>query len=523
MTQAQSAPGPARPRSAPRGVPLSDDQLPHDLTDEGIVLAALLTGQMEQTAGETVALVRGALAPEAFYAPPHRHLYTAALDVYDASDRPDAPPDVQAVARLLRERGRLAECGGPAGLARLVDGHPVVADLGEVCARITGHHRHRQIAEELQAAAGAARTEVPTAEWVEELTGRLQAAAGPGRAPVGGLVFAGELAKPLPPVRWFCRALGIGPGRPSIFSGYGGVGKSFAAQAAALAVAAGRGRLWDSHPLQAAGRVAHLDWEQGAWITRWRYQRLAYGMGLDFGALGMQLGTESYPAFFLTDRGAEARLTRLLTGYTLCVVDSLRAACPGVDENSSEIAAPLYLLGRVSEATGCTFVVIAHEGKSGTPGQPQRPGIERLRGSSAIAGAAGSVVSFVKDGPFIRLQNTRSNLGCAADDTLLRLVDEGPIDPTTDASAGVRVEWVPPEEAAAARDAETDPLSQPVARARLAMLDTSRRHGPLSRARLLELTKGQNAALREAFRQLLDEGVLTEAPGPRNARIVRLK
>lgn len=114
------------------------------------------------------------------------------------------------------------------------------------------------------------------------------------------------------------------------------------------------------------------------------------------------------------------------------------------------------MLAEVSEATGTTFVVVAHEGK--TSGENPRTGIERLRGSSAIAAAAGSVISFVKAGEdgCVRIEHTRSNLGPHAAPETIRLVDEGEVDPATEKPMGIRIEWVPSEQASAERDQAED-------------------------------------------------------------------
>jgi hypothetical protein len=70
------------------------------------------------------------------------------------------------------------------------------------------------------------------------------------------------------------------------------------------------------------------------------------------------------------------------------VIDSLRAAAPTIDENTSEARRALDMLGLVSDKTGATFLVLHHEGK------PKDYGDARMaaRGSSAIQDAAGCVL-----------------------------------------------------------------------------------------------------------------------------------
>ena len=328
-----------------------------------------------------------------------------------------------------------------------------------------------------------------------------------------------DIARPLPPIPWLCRQLGIAPGRPVIISGYGGVGKTFAVQALALAVASGARRLWDCYDLQLDGpqRVLHLDGEQGQWITDWRYQRLAWSMGIDIAQLGERLGALHYPELFLTDPSAEALLAGLCAGVRLCIIDSLRAFTPGADENDSQISQYLYLLARVSERTGCVFVVVAHEGK--TSGENPRTGIERLRGSSAIAAAAGTVVSFVRaaEEGCVRIEHTRANLGSPARDEVVRLVDEGDIDPMTEKTCGLRIEWMPREQAQAeqaqAEDARRERMLRDVASRVLAIV-AARGAGGVTGAKAIEkIVAVKRDTLHAAWAMLAAEGVIANAGG----------
>ncbi|MBU3748779.1 MAG: hypothetical protein FGM36_16130, partial [Burkholderiaceae bacterium] len=148
-----------------------------------------------------------------------------------------------------------------------------------------------------------------------------------------------DIAQPLARIPWLCKTLAIGPGRPTILSGYGGVGKTFAAQELALAVAAGKQRVWGCYGLQLEGpeNALHLDHEQGQYITDWRYQRLAYSMGIRIDELGDRLRTVHYPDLYLTSPDAEAALSELTAGVRVCILDSLRAFSPGIDENDSRV------------------------------------------------------------------------------------------------------------------------------------------------------------------------------------------
>jgi hypothetical protein len=80
-----------------------------------------------------------------------------------------------------------------------------------------------------------------------------------------------------------------------------------------------------------------------------------------------------------------------MTGRDVMLVDSLRAASPGVDENSSDMRAGLDMLGAISEETGCRAEVIHHARK---PREGDGDSRYSVRGSSAIFDACDAVHVF---------------------------------------------------------------------------------------------------------------------------------
>jgi hypothetical protein len=410
---------------------------PHDLDAEAAVLSAVLLEP------ERLAELEG-LPPEAFFHDRNRWVWTGILGVAESG----RPIDAVTVGAWLKEHGRLVDAGGVPYISKVVDDVPSVHNVAAYGAIVLGHWRKRKAVAELEALTAKLKTGAAGLEAVGAAAAKLDALG--GAASDGLRLLSGrQLAQPLQRIPWLCRALGIGPGRATILGGYGGVGKTFAAQSLMLAVAAGHRRLWDCYELQhEGGAVLHLDFEQGQWITQWRYQRLAYSLGIDLDSeVGDRITTTHYPALYLTDPTTERRLVKLCTGKAVVLIDSLRAACPGVDENDSAMGSYLYLLARVSELTGATLLVVHHEGK--TTGDNPRSGIEKLRGSSAIAAGAGSVLSFVKDGSgagVVRIEHTRANLGQEAAPELMRLLDEGEIDDNTGKTVGLKLEWVPREQ-----------------------------------------------------------------------------
>lgn len=240
-------------------------------------------------------------------------------------------------------------------------------------------------------------------EWGQEwLRGRSEEPTVPqaaGQPSVFARVSAADMSAPLPELVYTAEALQLAPGPVTIVGGFGFSGKTYMVQQLALAVALGVPSLWGKR-IQ-AGRVLHLDYEQGRRVTIERYQRLA--AGFERPLVSAALESVIYPPLWLSASGAADIMAKELEGHALAVVDSLRACAPDLDENSSEIRQVLDTLSLVSERSGCAIIVIAHAGKSS---ESNRAG---LRGSSAIYDGASNVFILEKeeDGP-IHVQQTKA-------------------------------------------------------------------------------------------------------------------
>jgi hypothetical protein len=206
---------------------------------------------------------------------------------------------------------------------------------------------------------------------------------------LGGRAWsAGEIsAWDPPPIQWLSEALCLAPGAPGLITGYGGSGKTTFVQHLAIAVATPGEKLLGQYPVR-HGSVLHVDHEQGADLTMRRYKRL----GLTASA---QLTLVSYPQWGLGDTSEAARLAffKACEGRALVLVDSLLASCAAFledGENSSTIREPLDFLGKVSQATGATFLVIHHSKKN------RDEKMTSARGSSAITDAVSVHIVYEK-------------------------------------------------------------------------------------------------------------------------------
>lgn len=235
-------------------------------------------------------------------------------------------------------------------------------------------------------------------------------------------VSASALAAPLPDVPYLVDALAVGPGAPVLVAGFGFGGKTLSMQSLLLSVASGR-PAWGVWQVK-QGRALHLDWEQGHRVTAQRYQRLARGMGVELADLEGKLDAVIHPRVQLDGPEAlvESTYARLFEGRAVVLVDSLRAAAPGLDENSSEIRRPLDLLNRIAEKTGTTVIVIHHARK---PTQESSSPRYTIRGSGGLYDACGSVfVLGAEKGQPTRVSHEKDrNRGRTVEDFGLRFED----------------------------------------------------------------------------------------------------
>jgi hypothetical protein len=199
------------------------------------------------------------------------------------------------------------------------------------------------------------------------------------------------LAAKLPDLECLIREIGLvgGGGAPHLIAGYGFSGKSIALQSVALSLAAGK-PIWGIYSSGSPRRILHVDYEQGFRLTARRYQRLAAAMNVDLQDIGDRLAVAIMPPLHLVS-SQQDRWRRLLEGRDLCIIDSLRAATKGLDENKSEIRAPLDMLGELAERSGCRSLPIHHSRK---PSENAPGGAYAIRGSSAIFDSCDSIYVF---------------------------------------------------------------------------------------------------------------------------------
>lgn len=333
-------------------------------------------------------------------------------------------------------------------------------------------------------------------------------------APLIELADGDAIFAPLPPIAWLVQGLDVCPGPPVIVAGYGFSGKTVAWQSAAVSVCAGL-PIWGAFATR-QGRVVHLDYEQGSRLSYQRYQRLTVGLDLGKGDVAPRLSVACLPHLYLDHARAEDELCRVFDGVTLGIVDSFRAACPSIDENSSEARRPLDMLARVAERTGVVAVVLLHARK---PAKDAPGGAKMaIRGSSALFDAASSVL--IHDGgdepgaPVRVTHDKARTTGRLADPFLLR-IDDVPFGQDPRAGLVVRAEGAPTADDAAAAKARAKVASVVTAVRALFEGDPEQRSVENIAAKL-----GKNKSdVRSALGLLLESGEVEATGSTSNRRL----
>ncbi len=266
---------------------------------------------------------------------------------------------------------------------------------------------------------------------------RLHAVATGPAGPAFAVSTVEQVFAPLGAIPWAIEGFSLAPGAPGMLAGYGGRGKSWLAQALAISVASGIA-LGPGAEVK-KGRVVYLDYEQASREAFSRFQRISRALDVTPSALADRFAAVISPRCRLSDTRAETELITLCVGATLCIIDSLSACVIGVDENSSAMREPLDMLTRVSERTGCSFLVLHHARK---PPVNQEKGYDKemsIRGSSGIHAACSTIWQI--DGPpggASIVEHVKSRSSKLRDSFELKITDVR-FDPRDPSSGGVLV------------------------------------------------------------------------------------
>ena len=190
-----------------------------------------------------------------------------------------------------------------------------------------------------------------------------------------------------------------------------GHGKSFVALDWAGCVATGRP--WQGHGVARPGAVVYLVAE-GARGVRQRVRAWESYHGTPM--RGVQFLPTAVQLLDPIDREAFARLVADHRPV-LVVIDTQARVSVGADENSAQDMGRLIAAADlIRERTGACVLLVHHEARQG----------ETLRGSTALEGAAHTLVRVTRDGTRVRVDCTKQKDAAPFDPLLLRLTAHGP-------------------------------------------------------------------------------------------------
>ncbi len=512
--------------------------VPHDLHAEAGVLSVIL-GSPGTEASATVFAALGTLRPEHFYSEPHRWIFTACLALKGAN----SPVDNVTVMTWLRDCGRLEAVGGPAYINDILGGvlDVVPRNVGSYAAIVIERARRRAIIGKLQEAAARAYLDGETfAELLTSTQRDLES-------------FEGELAglrleECLPAedgddsaTNHIIPALKIGPGRATLFAGDAYTGKTLALLELALAIATGAFDVWGAHRVAETGKVLWLNYEAPKKGWRNRLRRMLRSHKLSREDIAGKFVVSHHPELFLDDDEGETQFTAAVRGFKICVIDSLVASVKHTQEKDEEMGRVILKLLRISDKTGCTFILVHHttkppqtNGRPGARGADVRDAKDAIRGSRSILGACDGVFVLISGGKRkpVRIVHEKS-IDDTIDDQYLRFCDEEMITDTSGGSVldpkwGLYCEHIPVEQMAALRQAESKQRESGIDASAAfdqfceRLLELVKAHPGSSGAELKNrMVKVSKDRLYGGLKALAKKGSLVAEKGPRNAEIWR--
>ncbi len=209
---------------------------------------------------------------------------------------------------------------------------------------------------------------------------------------------------------------GFRQGSVNVVAGYGDSCKSWLA--IDLMLARALGDPWLGFPTE-KGKTLFLDWENGSYELRRRLQKLRQGRGAAVDSDSVAI--ECMSQLSMTSEAFWPLLERYALEFDVIVIDSLKAAASGIDENDSRIREPIDRLRGVAERFRTTFILIAHSKKRANDGDRR----EALRGSSAIFDAFDTAYCVTRTLPdqSLEIRQIKARHGRAIEDIAFRLDD----------------------------------------------------------------------------------------------------
>lgn len=352
----------------------------HEIDAERAVLGAVL---IEGAA----ALRRLSLRPEDFYVENNRDLFRA----MQAVDARGEGIDAVTVAAELRRTGDLDRIGGPAALALLLDHASILVHLASyerLIREAADKREFHALSEQLRAGAMNGATVENLSAWACEVLTRQRERAARQRPDEAPSELTALLAHRFPP-RADLIARGVLPrGGLLLIGGAPKLGKSLLLDN--LCAQRARGRSWLGFATDpGVSLVVQSEMRARAVAERFRTMLRDDPEPIAPGRLHIK----ARRGVMLDDPAGLAQIEGWIeeTGADLLRIDPLARHMTGDENSNRDMGAVVRAVDRLIERYG-VGVVIAHHPSKPKEGEPRQGGM-RLRGASALFGAADTVVS----------------------------------------------------------------------------------------------------------------------------------
>ena len=319
------------------------------------------------------------------------------------------------------------------------------------------------------------------------------------------ILWGDDLAKPIGEKRWISEALTIQAGaRPTVFCGRGGALKGWFVMALQVCGAAGVPLL--GFPIKEGLRSIYLDWEQTPDTTKERFQLLARGYGYKLAEFREHIAYAWQPVLSLAPKSERelenviSKLSYLTDGFDVANVDSCFSASGlSLEENTGAASIPFRVMTSVSVRTGVTFSCLDHMGKkSRDPLQGQSDGDEQ-RGHSSKGQQVQTRFVMSKGGKG-RPTSVRCNRSQGVEESLWPEDFQFGIESVND---GCRLAIFEEPEAVPSESAAFDRIKE-------ATLNVVKGNPGLNTKAILARVTGKTTTIRQAIRELLKEGRMTD-------------
>lgn len=250
-------------------------------------------------------------------------------------------------------------------------------------------------------------------------------------------------------------------------------------------------------------RILHIDMEQAETLTRRRYERIAAGLGvkeIDVDRLKLPFKLDD-PKF--SKEEIEKELVETFKQYNVVVIDSLRQSVL-CDENNSQIADTLHMLRGVAEKSKALTLLIHHMGKSN--GGSKQSG----RGSSAIYDSVDAQLDMdAKDG-VIEIKCSKNRDAIYWKGIRYTMDDAGEFVPEQNTTKELVFTLL------------SDDVQVNEDDRQLKIVQFVNENKVANQKELFDLVKGGKEAFDELVKQMLQQKLLVESRGPKNARLFHL-